>query len=56
MFASWSLSKEQGRFMAEGDAIPRSVVLTLDRTLQYIVEQELAAVLKKTLPHDDDTA
>jgi len=44
-FASWSLSKDATRFPAK-DATPRSVVLTLDRTLQYIVEQELAAQMR----------
>ncbi len=45
-FASWSLSKSQGHFTTKGDTIPRSVVLTLDRTLQYIVEQELATQMQ----------
>jgi cell division protein FtsI (penicillin-binding protein 3) len=31
---------------ARGDVVPRSVVLTIDRTLQYIVEQELALQMK----------
>jgi cell division protein FtsI (penicillin-binding protein 3) len=45
-FASWELSEESSKFKPKGEATPRSVVLTIDRTLQYIVEQELAAQME----------
>ena len=45
-FASMSFASRFARLTAKGEAVPRSVVLTLDRTLQYIVEQELAAQMQ----------
>ena len=45
-FASWSFTKTPAHFAPQGETVPRSVVLTIDRTLQYIVEQELATQMQ----------
>lgn len=45
-FASWTPSKNSPDVTFKREAIPQSVVLTLDRTLQYIVEQELAVQMQ----------
>lgn len=41
-FSSLSFADDSQPLSARGETIPRSVVLTIDRSLQYIVEQELA--------------
>jgi cell division protein FtsI (penicillin-binding protein 3) len=46
LFASWNLSNAQAALARGGELTPRSIVLTLDRTLQYIVEQELSTQMQ----------
>jgi len=51
LFKSWSFTKTKPSALASRtDLAPRSVVLTLDRTLQTIVEQELAEQMKQSRP------
>ncbi len=50
LFRQWPVATKNAGLAARGDLAPRSVVLTLDRTLQYIVEQELAAQMKLSRP------
>jgi cell division protein FtsI (penicillin-binding protein 3) len=45
-FAAWDYAKSPSLFQTPGEAVPNSVVLSIDRTLQYIVEQELTAQIK----------
>lgn len=51
LFADWTFGKSTSSpFEDKSDLTPHSVVLTLDRTLQTIVEQELATQMKLTRP------
>jgi len=51
LFKPWSFSKTKASGLsARTDLAPHSVVLTLDRTLQTIAEQELAAQMKLSRP------
>jgi cell division protein FtsI (penicillin-binding protein 3) len=43
LFRQWIFQGEPVRLASQADPVPCSVVLTLDRELQYIAEQELAA-------------
>jgi len=51
LFKPWTFVKTKSSLMnGRTDLTPHSVVLTLDRTLQTIVEQELAAQMKMSRP------
>lgn len=50
LFKQWTLSKKESSLTEKSDLPERSVVLTIDRTLQYIVEQELATQMKLSRP------
>lgn len=52
LFNSWSFAKPKSgmHFSGRSDLTPHSVVLTLDRTLQMIVEQELSLQMKLSRP------
>jgi cell division protein FtsI (penicillin-binding protein 3) len=50
LFRQWSLSPMKTITAGHADLIPHSVILTIDRTLQTIVEQELAIQMKRSRP------
>ncbi len=50
LFKQWKLSDDAQRFRERPGVTPNSLVLTIDRTLQYIVEQELAVQMKLSRP------
>jgi cell division protein FtsI (penicillin-binding protein 3) len=51
LFRQWNLAKKSTGFLASKSDLPaQSVVLTIDKTLQYIVEQELAVQMKLSKP------
>lgn len=51
IFKPWTFKeKAQAGFAGKADPTPRSIVLTIDRTLQTIVEQELAIQMKISRP------
>jgi cell division protein FtsI (penicillin-binding protein 3) len=51
LFKNWSFAKTKNLALANrSDLTPHSVVLTLDRTLQTLVEQELAVQMKLSRP------
>jgi cell division protein FtsI (penicillin-binding protein 3) len=51
LFKQWSLAKKGSHTLrSSAEVVPQSVVLTIDKKLQYIVEQQLATQMKLTRP------
>lgn len=50
LFKQWDLNKKASKLATRVEPEPRSVVLTIDRTLQMIAEQELAVQMKMSRP------